>query len=212
MHTLAEVDALLRGDQLSQFAGTGTGLKIVFFQCVGSRDASSGANYCSQYCCKAALRMALKLTHECPGIEITIFYIDLQLAGKYAGDLLKQAEQANVSLCQGVPGEIVQGSDRGLEVIVEAQGKNVRERFDRVILSIGQRPEGVMVAQAAHMGLEVNEFGFLKPLSPLDASRTATPGIYVAGASSGPKDIEQTLAHAGQTAAAILADLQGGTF
>ncbi len=211
VYTLAEVDALLRGDQLSQFIGAETGLRVAFFQCVGSRDASSGANYCSQYCCKAALRMALKLIHECPGIEITIFYIDLQLAGKYAGDLMKQAGQANVRLCQGVPGEIVQGSERALEVIVEQQGKNVKERFDRVILSIGQRPASVMSSQAAQLGLAVNEFGFLKPLSTLDNSRTANPGIYVAGASSGPKDIEQTLEHAGQTAAAILEDLQGGT-
>jgi heterodisulfide reductase subunit A2 len=212
VYTLAEVDALMRDDRLSQFLGTEIGLRVAFFQCVGSRDASSGANYCSQYCCKAALRMALKLIHECHGIEITIFYIDLQVAGKFAGDLLAQAAQSKVRLCQGVPGEIVQGSDGTLQVIVEQQGKNVREPFDRVILSIGQRPASVMMSQASRMGLAVNEFGFLEPLSALDSSRTATQGIYVAGASSGPKDIEQTLEHAGQTAAAILADLQGGAF
>ena len=102
--TLAEADAMLRGDHVMPLAEPGSGTKIAFFQCVGSRDTSSGANYCSQYCCKAALRMALKLIHECPGSEVTIFYIDLQLAGKYAGDLLKQAEQANVRLCQGGSG------------------------------------------------------------------------------------------------------------
>jgi heterodisulfide reductase subunit A2 len=208
--TLAEVDALMRGEQLSHFAAPESGVKIAFFQCVGSRDAGSGANYCSQYCCKAALRMALKLVHECPGSEVTIFYIDLQLAGKYAGELLQQAEQAKVGLCQGVPGEIVQGADGSLEVIVEDQGQNTREQFDRVVLSIGQRPSADISSQAEATGVALNEFGFVGTVSALDTSRTATPGIYVAGTCGGPKDIAQTLEHAGQTAAAVLADLRGG--
>ena len=79
-----------------------------------------------------------------------------------------------------------------------------------MILSIGQRPANDTASYASQIGLAVNDFGFLQPLSILDSSRTAVPGIYLAGASSGPKDIEQTLEHAGQTAAAILADMQGG--
>lgn len=210
VYTLAEVDAMVKGDQTAYLVGSGSPAKIAFFQCVGSRDVSSGANYCSQYCCKAALRMALKLLHECPGTEVTVFYIDLQVAGKYAGDLLKLAKQANIRLRQGVPGEVMQAEDGGLEVIVEDQGNNVKERFDRVILSIGQRPATSDTTQVAAMGLALNEFGFLGTASPLDMNRTAVPGVYVAGASSGPKDIAQTLEHAGQTAAAILVDLQGG--
>ncbi len=104
--TLAEVDSLLREDKLPQFTGDRDGLRVAFFQCVGSRDLSSGGNYCSQYCCKVALRMALKLRHECPEIAVTLFYIDLQVAGKYAGTLFKAVEDKGVRLLQGVPGEI----------------------------------------------------------------------------------------------------------
>ncbi len=183
---------------------------MAFFQCVGSRDAVSGANYCSIYCCTAALRMALKLVHECPGVQPTIYYIDLQVANKYSGELLKQIKEKNVQLRQGVPGEIVTSTENSLEVIVEHDGKNVRECFDRIVLSIGQRPRSETSSLAQTLGLVINDFGFLEPKSLLDSGRTATPGIYLAGTCSGPMDIEQTIEHAGQTAQAILADLRAG--
>lgn len=210
VYTLAEVDGLLRKDMLADFAGDGSGLDVAFFQCVGSRDAGSGANYCSEYCCKAALRMALKLIHEDPRIAVTVFYIDLQVAGKYADELMKEAKAKNVRLRQGVPGEITQDSEDRLELIVEDQGRNVRESFDRVVLSIGQRPREGMSSLARALRVPVNDFGYMEPNATWDGSRTAVPGVYVAGTCTGPKDIERTLEHAGQTVQAILANMQTG--
>jgi heterodisulfide reductase subunit A len=208
VYTAAEVNSLLRRDMLAQFLGENNELRVAFFQCVGSRDIGSGCGYCSQHCCKAALRMALKLVHECPESDITVFYIDLQVAGKYANKLMKNIRKKNVRLRQGVPGEIVQNSEHKLEVIVEADGRNVRESFDRIILSIGQRPPTGMPSLAATSGLALNPFGYPEPITVLDNSRTTEPAVYLAGTCAGPKDIEQTLEHAGQTAAAIIADLQ----
>lgn len=208
VYTLSEVDAMVREDALSQFAGCGSQLEVAFFQCVGSRDAASGANYCSQYCCKAALRMALKLLHDCPKLSVTVFYIDLQLAGKYAGELLRTAKDKNVRFRQGVPGEILDAGE-SLEVIVESDGRNQRERFDRVILSIGQRPNHLQ-GLSEPLGIPANEHGFMESKGALDSSRTVIPGIYLAGTCAGPKDIESTLEHAGQTAEAIIADLRRG--
>lgn len=210
VYTLAEIDGLLHRDMLSTFTGGATDLRVAFFQCVGSRDASSGANYCSQYCCKAALRMALKLIHECPGIAVTLFYIDLQVAGKYGHELMKKAEQMNVRLCQGVPGEITPGDGNELDVIVERHGRNAKESFDRVILSIGQRSSSQTTALANRLCLPVNEFAFLEARELLDNSRMAVPGFYLAGTCSGPMDIGQTLEHAGQTAAVLIEDIQRG--
>ncbi len=210
VYTLAEVDSFARRDKLAQFTDGIEEPRVAFFQCVGSRDSSIGADYCSQYCCKAALRMALKLIHEIPKITCTMFYIDLQIAGKFAGDLLKQAQDKNVRLVQGVPGEIVEKGDKVLQVIVERDGRNVREQFDRIILSIGQRPRTIDESVAEQSGVERNRFNFMAPKDDPEGSRTATPGVYVAGACVGPKNIEQTLEHAGQTASAVLADLRKG--
>jgi len=206
--TLKDMNEYVRNDDLAGFAGGIQGAaKIAFFQCVGSRDAAGGANYCSQYCCEAALRMALKLRHEHEDWEITMFYIDLQAAGKFAGSLLEEARKSKIRLIQGVPGEITQGADSMLQIVREDSGRNVRESFDRIILSIGQRPLPNSLRLADMAGLATNEFGFFASKDPLDGGRTSAARVYVAGTCSGPKDIEETLMHGGQTAAAIIADI-----
>lgn len=206
--TLADLDSVVKNDDLESLAGgIADPLKLAFIQCVGSRDASIGAAYCSQYCCKGALRMALRLLNDHPNWEITIFYIDLQVAGKFAGSLLSTARNRNIRLVQGVPGEIVPAEDGLVELVTEQDGRNMRERFHRIILSIGQRPAADTGDVCALTGLKTDQFGFLSPKGLLDSSRTDVPGVYLAGACSGPKDIEETLAHAGQTASAIMSDL-----
>lgn len=213
--TLADLYSYVRNDDLAGFAaGAAEPLNIAFFQCVGSRDRSIGANYCSQYCCKAALRMALRLRHERPDWNITIFYIDLQIAGKLANSLLADASAQGIRLVQGVPGEILQGPEGTLEIVREQDGRNIRESFHRIVLSTGQRPSSSNKEIAAIAGLPLDEFGFVALSGLTDTSRTATAGVYLAGTSAGPKTIEETIEHAGQTAAAIIEDLEraGRTF
>jgi len=150
--------------------------------------------------------MALRLRHERPDWEITILYIDLQIAGKLAGRLLADASERKIRLVQGVPGEIVSGPGGTLEVVRENGGRNVRESYHRVVLSTGQRPSGFNRYVADMAGLTLDEFGFLAARSITDSSRTEVPGVYLAGTSAGPKGIEETIEHAGQTAACIMED------
>ncbi len=208
--TLKDMNAYVRNDNLAAFSSEIKGpARIAFFQCVGSRDATIGANYCSQHCCKAALRMALKLHESHEDWEITIFYIDLQVAGKFAGSLLAEARRCGIRLVQGVPGEIVRGEDNMLQIIRDDGGRNVRESFHRIILSVGQRPSAGSMRIADMLGLKPNEFGFLPTKGLASGGRTDVPRVYIAGTCSGPKDIEGTLADGGQTAAAIIEDLVG---
>ncbi len=197
--TLGEVDRLIKNDAIEDFAADiNEPLRIAFFQCVGSRDAGIGANYCSQYCCKAALRMSLRLAHEHPDWEISLFYIDLQVASKFAGELLEEARLRNIRILQGVPGEVSMSGDCGIEVIRESDGKNIREHFHRIILSIGQRPSADTAELASLTSLNVSNLGFFETSGVFDGGRTNQPGIYVAGTCCGPMDIENTLEHAGR--------------
>jgi heterodisulfide reductase subunit A len=208
--TLAELDEIVRRDEtLEPSSGADEPLKIAFFQCVGSRDRSIGAAYCSQYCCKGALRMALKLKHERPEREITVFYIDLQVAGKFAGRLLSEADKKGIRLLQGVPGEITQSSPGALEIVREADGRNVKESFHKIVLSVGQRPSVGTRTVASVLGADLDDFGYIRPKDLLDSGRTTLPGVYLAGTCAGPKDIEQTILHSAQAAAAVTADLNG---
>ncbi len=109
-----------------------------FFQCVGPERSEFKGQLLFTVLLQSSVKAGTKLIHEDPEIEVTIFYIDSDL-GKYAGEVFQEALNKGVKLCQGIPGEIMV-SDNELEVIVEVQGMNRKETFDRVILSIGQRP------------------------------------------------------------------------
>ncbi len=206
--TLKDLNMLVRNDDLARFAGAGDQpIRVAFFQCVGSRDRSIDANYCSHYCCQSALRMALKLRSEFPDWEITVFYIDLQTPGKLAAGLVQSAREWGIRLIQGVPGEIVPGPDGTLEIVREDAGRNSRETYHRIVLSIGQRPSESSRDVGRLLGPGADEFGFLASRSGLDRCRTSTPRVYLAGTCAGPKTIEEAILHGAETAWTILSDL-----
>ena len=205
--TLADLDDIFRNERLDEFASASDRFRIAFFQCVGSRDKSVGANYCSQYCCKAALRSAIKIGTLKPEWDITIFYIDLQVAGKYAESLLREAERIGINLAQGVPGEISMAENDTLSVIHERDGLNVTDRFDRIILSAGMRPGSSSSILSQITGVQLNDFGFFLNRSVTDRSRTSVQGVYLAGCCAGPMDIETTMLSASSAAADVICDL-----
>jgi len=207
--TLVELNRLLRSDDLAQLSPDEDGqLNVAFFQCVGSRDKTIGANYCSQYCCSAAIRSALKVLHERPRWKISIFYVDLQVAGKTVRTLLDEAQSKGVRFLQGVPGEIQPLQDGGLRVISELDGENVVERFDKVVLSVGQRAPSSARAVADIIEAPLNEFGFFQTRSLFDAVRAPVDGIYIAGSCSGPLNITDITLNAGKVVSAIIADIE----
>ncbi len=207
--TLQELDELMRNDRLDELGSLEEIRRIAFFQCVGSRDKSTGANYCSQYCCKTALRNAIKIKMERPEWRLSVFYIDLQVNGKYASTLLGNAQELEIVLAQGVPGEIEPTPDGKLGVIREKDGLNVREEFDRVILSTGIRPASSSARLSEITGVGLDEHGFFQKLNSLDPCRTSVSGVYLSGACSGPMDIETTSQNAAATASNIIHDLSG---
>ena len=205
--TLAELDRIMLEDRLTDLVDDTENTRIAFFQCIGSRDKSIGANYCSQYCCKAALRSALKIKSQRPGWDVSVFYIDLQVAGKYASSLLENARRAGVDLSQGVPGEINQQADGKLSILRERDGKNIQEQFDRIILSVGMRPNSSSAALSRITGVGLDQYGFFKKRDELDPNRTSVDGVYLAGTCCGPMDIESSARSAAAAASGIIQDL-----
>ncbi len=207
--TLSDLNRLMRLDDLNTIRpGNGDPLNLAFFQCVGSRDKTIGADYCSQYCCAAAIRAALRTIHQYPDSKITIFYIDLQIAGKTAQALIDKAQEKGVRFLQGVPGEIQPVQDGGLQVISEKDGQNVVERFDRIVLSIGQRPSSSTIAISGITEAPLNEFGFFQTRSQFDPVRSPLNGLYIAGSCSGPANIPDVAMNAGKVVSAIIRDIE----
>jgi heterodisulfide reductase subunit A len=188
--------------------------RLAFIQCVGSRDTGCDNDYCSSVCCMAATKEAILAKEHEPGLEVTIFFLDLRAFGKdfdrYAQRAQKQLGvryvRSFVSRTYEMPGT------RDLRLVyVSPEMKQVEEEFDLVVLSLGLEPSASLQEQAQRLGVVLNRWGFAetKELSPLDSSR---PGVFVGGAFQEPKDIPDTVMQASAAAAramALLAPARG---
>jgi len=208
--TTRDVDDFLRRDDLPALLPPELAQpRLAFVQCVGSRDRQAGREYCSQFCCRTTIRLARRLLYLRPELEITIFYIDLQVMSKEFVAFYEQLRQ-QVSFVQGVPAEVSPGSQEGkLRVYGVRPGQVVTEQFefDRIVLSIGLAPTESHRRLAEMLDLRLDEFGYFPTRSEVLTLETSRPGIYLAGACTGPADIQgsckQALAVAGMVASQL---------
>jgi hypothetical protein len=56
--------------------------RVAFIQCVGSRDEHVGRGYCSQVGCRYAVRLARLLKARNPGLQVSVFKMDIQSGGR----------------------------------------------------------------------------------------------------------------------------------
>jgi heterodisulfide reductase subunit A len=177
--------------------------KIAFVQCVGSRDAQLGNNYCSAACCMYSIKEAIIAKEHVPTkLDCAVFYMDIRAYGKEFEAYYKRAKEeygikfvrSRVAAIEEVP------RSRNLIVKYVANGAPCEEEFDLVVLSVGMKPPKSAEKLAASLGVKLNKYNFCftKKFSPLETSR---PGIYVCGAFAGPKDIPESVAQASGAAA-----------
>jgi len=165
--------------------------KVAFIQCVGSRDVNTNP-YCSRVCCMASLKNALILKERF-GIDVTIFYIDMRAVGRGYEEYYRMAMEKGVRFVRGIVGNLYEKNGR---IVVRYEdtllSRVFDEEFDMVVLAIGMEGEGL---------LPKGEDGFAEVAHPkLRPVETNTKGIFVAGAASGPKDIQESVASAGLAA------------
>jgi len=175
---------------------------VVFIQCVGSRDMSIGRPYCSCVCCMQAIKNAILIKEKHPETEVTICYIDIRAYGKGYEEYFERAKSMGIRFLHGIPSDVLTGND-GMVVQVEntENGEVDILHPDLVVLSVGIGPARDTAAIAHQLGIPVEETGFIKPLNDaVDSVGTIRPGIYVAGTATAPKDIPDTVAHAGSAA------------
>jgi heterodisulfide reductase subunit A len=176
--------------------------RVAFIQCVGSRDAKLGNNYCSSACCMYAIKEAVIAMEHSPDLQCTIFFMDIRAYGKEFDDYYSRAEKehgvkfvrSRVSTVEEVAGS----QNLIVRHVVEEEPKE--EEFDLVVLSVGMTPPKHAEELAKTLGIKLNKYNFCstQTFSPLDTTR---PGIYVCGAFSSPKDIPESVAQASGAAA-----------
>jgi heterodisulfide reductase subunit A2 len=183
--------------------------KIAFMQCVGSRDENLCNNgYCSSVCCMYAIKEAVIAKDHVPGLQTTVFYMDMRTHGKDFDQYLERAkDESGVRFVRcRVNGVEAEGAGGDLRLsYVNEQGRQIEEFYDMVVLSVGlETPKHVLeLAHTADIKLTADNFAATPDFQPVQTSRQ---GIFTCGALAGPKDIPQSVVE-GSAAAAAVADL-----
>lgn len=186
--------------------------RVAFVQCVGSRDIRINRPYCSRICCTYAVKEAVQLRLSQPDTEVFIFYTDMRTFGKGFEELYERAAREHgVTFIRGRVAEIEQDPQTN-KLLIRAEDTELCEPIefpaDLVVLSVGvdPAPSNMKLATLLNIPLDENNF-FLEKHPKLNPTGTYSSGIYLAGTSQGPKDIADTVAHAGLAAAQVSAFL-----
>lgn len=190
--------------------------KIAWIQCVGSRNCRLDHGYCSSVCCMYAIKEAVIAKEHTPyELDTAIFYMDMRTYGKDFEKYYDRAKNEHgVRFVRSRIYEVTEATDGSGNLIIryaDENGNLHREEFDLVVLSIGLEPSRDMVELAGRLGISLNKFNFAEPPS-LTGVGTNKPGVYVAGAFSGPRDIPETVMQASAAAAdsaVILSEARG---
>ncbi len=114
--------------------------KVAFLQCIGSRDQRVGNPYCSGVCCMYAMKEAVIAQEHNPGLESTIFYMDMRAFGKEFDDYYTRAEgEHKVKFIRSRVASTRQDPvTRDVIVSYTDEGGMIKEdSFDMVVLSVG---------------------------------------------------------------------------
>ena len=174
--------------------------RIAYVLCTGSRDMSIGNPICSQICCMYSIKQAQLLMGALPMADVTIYYINIRSFGKGFEEFYEQAKGMGVNFVKGKVGKITPLENGNLILRYEDinQGKLKEAEHDLVVLSVGvianQEPEAMF-----HKDLwkkDENNFAFQKDVL-FNPALSSLEGVFLAGTTSGPMDIPDTILSAG---------------
>jgi heterodisulfide reductase subunit A2 len=176
--------------------------RLAFIQCIGSRDTGCDNDYCSSVCCMAATKEAILAKEHEPGLEATIFFLDLRAFGKDFDRYSERAQKLGVRHIRSFISRTYEmPHTRNIRLVYAGTDmKQVEEEFDMIVLSLGLEPSSSLQEQAERLGVALNRWGFARTseLCPLETTR---PGVFVGGAFQEPKDIPDTVMQASAAAA-----------
>ena len=182
--------------------------RIGFVHCVGSRDEKAGNRYCSKVCCVTAVKQACELKQEFPQAQIFCFYMDLRMFGRgYEEMYLSAQKDYGIRFIRGRVSEVAENIDK--ELIIKAEdtlsGKPLKVTLDLLVLMAGMENCQSGEQVAAQLGIHKGEEGnFFTPKSPiLHLQESLKPGIFFAGACTGPKTLPDSLHDARAASLAI---------
>lgn len=183
--------------------------RIVFVQCVGSRDNSKGHSYCSGICCMYTAKHSLIYKHHVPDGKAYVCYIDVRAPGKSYEEFTRRAiEEEDVRYLRGRVAKIRKLENGQYRVYTEDTlvGRPVTIDAGMVVLASAVEPQSDARQVAQMLGIPYDADGFFTEAHPkLKPVETPTTGVFLAGACQGPKDIPTSVQQGSAAAAKVLA-------
>jgi len=147
-----------------------------------------------------SIKQAQLLMGALPMADVTIYFINIRSFGKGFEDFYEQAKGMGVNFIKGKIGKITEKENGNLILRYEdiIEGKLKEAEHDLVVLSVGvlanQDPSGFF-AEGVWNKDQFN-FSYQKDLC-FNPSLSSIEGVFLAGTTSGPMDIPDTILSAG---------------
>ena len=175
---------------------------IAYIYCVGSRETAEGSTrtYCSRYCCSATSHLATYVSGLDPAIRQFHLFRDIRTYGKYealyeralrSGSVfLRFSEEEIPTVDRDAGGLVVKVKDRLMA------GEEVEIRPDLVVLVTGMVPrENDALVRA--LKIPIGPDGFFREVHvKLRPVETVVDGVFIVGASQGPKNVAESVTSA----------------
>jgi len=186
---------------------------IVFVSCVGSRDESLGRPFCCSVGCMHIAKQTILTKEHIPASQSYVFYIDIRAGGKGYEEFTRRAQREFGAIyLRGRVGKIFpRGGRLAVQGTDTLAGEPVEVEADLVVLATGLSGAAGAEELARKLNISYDRYGFLSEGHPkLKPVETNTGGIYLAGACQAPRDIPDSVAQAGATAAKVAGLLARG--
>jgi len=142
--------------------------------------------------------------------DVTIYYINIRSFGKGFEEFYDQAKGMGVNFIKGKIGKISEKENGDLILRYEDINENVvkEAEHDMVVLSVGVLPNTDSAALFTDSELKLDHFNFVYQADPLASpAKTSIGGVFVAGTSTGPMDIPDSILSAGAASAEVISYL-----
>jgi heterodisulfide reductase subunit A len=154
------------------------------------------------------VKQAIEVSEMIPGCEVFCFYMDLRMFGLDFESLYKEAQEKwGVHVIRGRLSEAFENQDGSVLVKVEdtLAARPLKMKVDLLVLMSGMVASTGTKKFVDMLGMETEENHFLQPSDrQLQANETGIPGLFVAGACTSPKSIDETIADAKAASLKIL--------
>jgi heterodisulfide reductase subunit A len=208
--------------QVEQMISSGRGVRcpsddrkperVAILLCVGSRDRQIGREWCSKICCTVSANLAMEIREELPQCHVYIYYMDIRTFGLYEGDYYwRSQEEFKIKY---IKARIAEVTSDGKKLIVKGEDTLVKRPitipFDLVVHAIGMDPNVDNMLLSAIFGVKLQRHGHIERAPTYTAmGGTSRPGVFVAGAATGPETIDDSIAQAQAAALAAFAACRG---